>query len=277
MKEVWSPSERRKRSKDCSNPRGFTMKQFCQNQKTKSRPGERTNEAIRQLVREMLLQEKSLYSVLGHDLQVPLPQGVDIDTDKGGGLEYPQDKLTAEFRRDKKRLWNQHADHSYFQDPKKLFVFHYLGHYSYKNSLEDYFPRGSTVPGRVPGIDFPSRNELSCFGGPAKYGGAESVTLRMPFFTFKKRRVTFASVEDAATERLSKATPADIDKHRGSGLPKRPNVYIGYKYIPLDEEEVEKFRSLDEVVIDNWVIDTFYCEEGDVEYAKELGLKYEVL
>ena len=47
--------------------------------------------------------------------------------------------------------------------------------------------------------------------------------------------------------------------------------------IPIDQEEVEKNRGLEEAVIDNWVIDTFYCEEYDVEYAKELGLKYKVL
>ena len=57
MKETWSPSERRKRYKDCSNPKGFTMKQFCRNQKTRSRPGEKANESIRRLVREMLLIE----------------------------------------------------------------------------------------------------------------------------------------------------------------------------------------------------------------------------
>lgn len=230
---------------------------------------------IRHLIREMLLQEKTLYDVLGVGLKVP--QGIETDYDKGGGLEYPQDKPTSEFRRDKKKLWNQYADHSYFQDPKKFFVYHYLGHYSENNGLEDYFPRGSTTPGRVPGIDVPNKNELSCFGGPGRYGGGESIQLLMPFFTFKKRRVTFASDEDAATEWLSRATPADIQKYKGSGLPKRPNVYLRHRSIPLDEEEVETIGQLEEVVIDNWIIDTFYCEKEDVEYAKELGLKYRVL
>ena len=55
MKEDWSPSERRKRSKGCSNPRGFTMKQFCRNQTTRSSPGERKNESlIRSVVRSIL-------------------------------------------------------------------------------------------------------------------------------------------------------------------------------------------------------------------------------
>ena len=39
----WSPSERKKRAEKCKNPKGFTMKQFCKNLKTKSKKGERDN------------------------------------------------------------------------------------------------------------------------------------------------------------------------------------------------------------------------------------------
>jgi len=55
ISEIWSGSERRKRSKKCDNPRGFTMRQFCKNQKTRSKPTQRANESIlRQLIREEL-------------------------------------------------------------------------------------------------------------------------------------------------------------------------------------------------------------------------------
>ena len=230
---------------------------------------------IRNLIREMLLQEKSLYDILGKAPKLPPTAGV--EPFGGDGLSYPQHKSTADLRREKKRMWNKYADHAYFQDPKKLFVYHYLGHYSGNTALEDYFPRGASVPGKTAGIDFPSKDELSCFGGPAKWGGAKSVQLLLPFFTFKKYRVTFASSEDAGTERLSRAKPADIQKHSGSGLPKRPNLYQGYEEMIIDEEGVLHLGGLEEVVIDNWIIDTFYCEKEDVEYAKELGLKYRVL
>ena len=40
---AWSPTERKKRSEKCKNPKGFTMKQFCKNLKTKSKKGERSN------------------------------------------------------------------------------------------------------------------------------------------------------------------------------------------------------------------------------------------
>ena len=229
---------------------------------------------IRKLIREMLLQEKNLADILGRGPQ--MPQGIDTEVLKGGGHGYPKDKPTSDFRREKKKLWNQYADHSYFQDPKKFFVYHYLGHYSENKGLEHYFPRISTMPGSVPGIDVPNRNEISCFGSPERYGGGDSIQLLMPFFTFKKRRVTFVSVEDAGTEWLSRATPEDIEKHKGSGLPKRPYVYLNYREIALDEDEVESI-GVEEVIIDNWIIDTFYCEKEDVNYAKELGIKYKVL
>ena len=43
-KEEFSEKERAKRRKKCDNPKGFTMKQFCKNQKTRSKKGERKNE-----------------------------------------------------------------------------------------------------------------------------------------------------------------------------------------------------------------------------------------
>jgi hypothetical protein len=41
LEEEWSKSERDKRKSKCANPKGFTMKQFCKNQKTRSKKGEK--------------------------------------------------------------------------------------------------------------------------------------------------------------------------------------------------------------------------------------------
>jgi|694.fasta_scaffold10912_10 hypothetical protein len=46
LQEEWSSSERNKRKSKCSNPKGFTMKQFCKNQRTKSKEGQKKNEEI---------------------------------------------------------------------------------------------------------------------------------------------------------------------------------------------------------------------------------------
>lgn len=43
-KKSWDKKERKKRAKNCSNPKGFTMKQFCKNQKTRSKKSEKKNE-----------------------------------------------------------------------------------------------------------------------------------------------------------------------------------------------------------------------------------------
>ena len=43
LQEEWSRSERNKRKSKCSNPKGFTMKQFCKNQRTRSKKGEKKN------------------------------------------------------------------------------------------------------------------------------------------------------------------------------------------------------------------------------------------
>lgn len=45
LEEEWSQSERSKRKSKCSNPKGFTMRQFCKNQRTRSKTGQKTNES----------------------------------------------------------------------------------------------------------------------------------------------------------------------------------------------------------------------------------------
>ena len=47
LQEEWSQSERSKRKSKCSNPKGFTMKQFCKNQRTRSKSGEKKNEEVK--------------------------------------------------------------------------------------------------------------------------------------------------------------------------------------------------------------------------------------
>ena len=46
IQEEWSEEERKKRAKNCDNTKGFTMKQFCKNQATKSKKGEKKNESL---------------------------------------------------------------------------------------------------------------------------------------------------------------------------------------------------------------------------------------
>jgi hypothetical protein len=63
LDEEWSKSKRSKRKKNCDNPKGFTMKQFCKNQKTRSKPGEKTNEELEQDLEETIKKIKNKYVV----------------------------------------------------------------------------------------------------------------------------------------------------------------------------------------------------------------------
>jgi hypothetical protein len=63
LDEEWSKSERSKRKKNCDNPKGFTMKQFCKNQKTRSKPSEKTNEELEQELEETIKKIDNKYVV----------------------------------------------------------------------------------------------------------------------------------------------------------------------------------------------------------------------
>lgn len=158
-------------------------------------------------------------------------------------------------------------------------VIHYLGYFSERRSLEDYFPLGSVKPGRIPGIHIPNRNEISCYGYVPPIPLDEIMQEAPgPFFTFKPGRysVTLVSTFDATTERLSNATPADIERMRGSGLAKRPGTTSQDEDFPIDGDGLEGV-DIDEVVIDNWIVDTCYGPAEGAEYARELGLRYEIV
>lgn len=57
MKESWSKPERKKRAKGCASPRGFTMRQFCKNMRTRSKKGQKTNEVIEAVLERLLREE----------------------------------------------------------------------------------------------------------------------------------------------------------------------------------------------------------------------------
>ena len=272
---------------------------------------------LRQLIREIII-EKFLSQVT----DIEQPKFSREDFVKAGGLNYsPSMKDVTKVRREIKKQWNAHADHTFFQDPSKVKIVHRLGEYSEKRSLTDYFPADAgdeqlfkaavrmgivdetyeedspygskefydfmsdpefydrvveKLPKdivKIPGIHVPSRDELSCYGYVQPVSDSEIG--KAPFFTFKKYRVTFASVGDAFTERLSRASHADKKFYAQSGLPKRPAVDINTRDIPLTSDDVGTM--LGEVVIDNWIIDAYHGYARDAGFAKRLGLRFKEL
>ena len=240
-----------------------------------------TEARLRCIIREALLQDATLA-----DMEPEAAAATRRYDDRSPGSEdphiYTRNRDISANRRGTKRLWNKHADLNFFNDPKELFVWHYLGYFSYSKSLSDYFPLDKVKIGAVPGIDIPARDELSCFGkivsdmtNPPDEG---------PYFTFKEYRVTFASKGDAETEWISRASPEDIERFKSSGLRKRPYPGMAFTAFPIDRAGAQeaKARLLEEVIIDNWIIDTYHIPSGywadqEAEYAEKLGLKYEII
>lgn len=244
-----------------------------------------TESQLRRIIREEILLEKTLWDELqGNRNLLPKRPRSDVnyddeeDVDDEGNVidkEWVYDPAARDvnsYRRTVKRLWNKFADMSFFQDPKRVQPIHFLGFFSGKRGLADYF----TVSGskRIPGIHIPNRNELSCYGFIPPRSLEDLTDGGKPFFTFKSYRVTFASMEDAGTERLSKASDDTKRFYSNSGLPKRPSTELSISSIPVDDDDGELY-DLDEVVIANWIIDTYHGPESDRTIAEELGLRFE--
>ena len=147
------------------------------------------------------------------------------------------------------------------------------------NKMPDDYFAGQNLPG----INSPAKDELSCFGisinNKQKF---DRMIERESVFTFKKYYVTFVSSQDQATERLSRAKLSDIKKYSQSGLPKRPEprkepAYSTYLTSPEEMKFAmgvgQEFGAAQEVVIDNWIVDTLYTRDSDnLRLAKMIGL-----
>jgi hypothetical protein len=207
-----------------------------------------------------------------------------------------QRKVTG-LRRDMKRLWNEKADHSYFQDPSKFICVHYIaGNSSVTRGIESFFKDAKPK----------AKNtfELSTIGyASMKDVGKGGFMGRKFGFILSPRRVTYAAHSDIGSENtgiqgFSKAgeeqrkqmekeiiskLPLDVQndpvkRHQvvtnilrqklfgSSGSAKRPMLSGGAPV--FDEEDVKRalkvpggiLSSTDiiaEVICDNWTASTF--------------------
>jgi len=177
-----------------------------------------------------------------------------------------KDELEAHFGKDKakeyiglkremKRFWNENADHAYWKTVKCM---HSLGYYTLNSGDAERGEVDATVNQFIqkysPGQR--QRDEMSCYGiigrdQPEVLSGQKAIII--------KGRVTFASSEDAYSESRGSASAGDLKRHKGSGLPKRPNLGGMDEHSALfDEEDVRNSREpyVEEVIVDNWIWDT---------------------
>jgi len=172
-----------------------------------------------------------------------------------------------DLRRDVKKFWNDKADHDYWQNPNKIIAVHDLTYYSQlgdeeddpewtiSKSEDDLTDKDLPVPMFMkkypPGQT--QKDEMSAYGFVGPIDGIFPLGFDLGII-LNPRRVTFASAVDAYTESRGKASRKDKERHKSSGLPKRPRVgqYFDAGQILFDEADVMKAGVIGELVVDNW-------------------------
>ena len=153
-----------------------------------------------------------------------------------------------ESDRDFKREWNRKANHKFFNDD--VIKVHWIGAFgggnlnACKRKPEPCLLNNikSWVSSQNP------KNELSAIG---YYKTKPSETPLSVVGVLLDGYVSYASSEDAATEWSSYADEEAIEKHAGSGLPKRAMVKS-----PMfgPEDFVEPALRHNELIVDNWEV-----------------------
>ncbi len=192
---------------------------------------------------------------------------------KQGSHDEKMTKMAAYFdlRRDVKRYWNEEADHKFIQNPNNILPVHDLTYYE-ALGLKDFEDLNilDFVKKYPPGVI--QKDEMSTFGYTRKTRD------KFPYLAvILKGRITFVMHDDAFTESRSLATAADIERHRQSGLPKRPGISTRFNFDKIifdksDLEEIVMSERIGEVTVDNWTYDTIIFDRekilksGPVDY-----------
>jgi hypothetical protein len=218
-----------------------------------------TEGQLRAIIRESLINEderkrSEMMAAVDARIDFPdLPRRKNIysyDERRKGG------RTAAE--RDLKRIWNEHADHKFFdQDLVKL---HGIGLYAH----EDTASADLCIKFLKSYLNKVNRDDISVMGWrKAALVRGWNKNPEPPFGVFVKGRVTYAAASDQSTEWTSRASPSARERHASSGLPKRP-FYTEKERIArdiiLDEEDwIERVEGQDivdhELIVSNWRIE----------------------
>ena len=95
------------------------------------------------------------------------------------------------------------------------------------------------------------------------------------------RRVTYATSDDAYTESRAEASEKDIERHKGSGLPKRPSIghHFREKNVLFDREDIftkrplGKRTAIGELVVKHWSYDTVVVMSQNSKYIPQERIK----
>jgi len=234
---------------------------------------------LREAIRQILLESPELQGELDEFIfnREDNPNRGFGDTDSTAHRDYAaiqtgdtsdRYKKYTDLRRQVKAFWNEHADHDFWNN--KIAALHDLGYYDgVSNSFyahaemeaEKDLPFASFVK-RYP-VGKRQKDEMSAFGC---YDDLQEIAIKMSdddllICVKLKGVVTYASATDSFTESRSEATAADLERHKSSGMPKRPAVSQAFQsgLVLFDEEDLKKRKgNIGELVIDNWTWDTVY-------------------
>lgn len=221
---------------------------------------------------------------MGSDTSIgTFPRGA-LDTGYQYRMDYSDEDIDQLFdnKRDLKRRWNEmidkHGLRSFWEGPKMKY-FHSLAYYGAAQNAVDTLQQGEYGDRDIRDLSIASflrdykldgnKDEMSTWGYyvPDKLiaCGRNNMTIGV----LLKGRVTLATKGDAWTESRSKASKIDIQRHQGSGMPKRlmpttPNV----NNLLFEEEDIKEYRMVGECVLDNWGIEAIVYNPKNREGAK---------
>jgi hypothetical protein len=241
---------------------------------------------LRKTIRKLILESPELQGELGEFI-FNREDGVHFDdTDSTshrdfaanranyqGGTPRPEKDFHKyqDLRREVKTFWNEHADHNFWNN--EIAALHDLGYYGGDLPPKSWDEDAEFEPEKdLPFASFVKKypvgkrqkDEMSTYGC---YDDPQEIAIKMnddelSLCVKLKGVVTYASATDSFTESRSEATPADVERHASSGMPKRPSVSQAFQngLVLFDEEDLKKRKgAIGELVIDNWTWDTVYA------------------
>jgi len=235
---------------------------------------------LRRYIRKLLLESPELQNELDEFIfnREDNPNRGFGDTDSTAHRDYAASqtgdasgryKKYVGLRREVKAFWNEHADHDFWNT--KIAALHDLGYYEAGISNTFYEDAELKAESDLPFASFVKKyppakrqkDEMSAYGC---YDDPQEIAIKMSdddlvLCVKLKGVVTYASATDSFTESRSEATAADLERHKSSGMPKRPAVSQAFQsgLVLFDEEDLKKRKgNIGELVIDNWTWDTVY-------------------
>ena len=165
-----------------------------------------------------------------------------------------------------KRIWNEQADLSYFNDSDSFVAVHHIGLFDAQEfgveKMRRYFAGG--------GVEKPSRVELSALGyDRSKFRELGEELLGEAYIVFDKQRVTFASTRDVFSETI-KVDAGDMKR-----FSKRPSQAF-VKHIVLDRDEAIGAGEIGECFIDQWTVRYMVVKadrQKEIDFLRSLGVE----